>query len=126
MLSLVVSQAASPCESRVALQEIALRGGRRRSRLGTRPAAGATALWAVGRGSRGSSIIIGVGGRAGLGTIVLASFGRHVGGREEVRDGRAGKDVRRAVAEDSRVQDTWVGIAVCAREGDGLVGGTGL
>jgi len=126
MLSLVESLAASPRESRVALQESAMRGGRCRCRLGTRPT-GVTALRTVGRGRRGSSRLGGGGsGLAGLVAIVLAGRGRHVGGREEVRDGRAGEDVRRAGVEDTGVQDAWVGVAVSAGEGDSLVGSAGL
>jgi hypothetical protein len=58
-----------------------------------------------------------------LAAIVLAAVrGRHVGGRGEVRDGRAGKGVRRAGVVDVGVIDARVGVAVGTREGDGLIG----
>ena len=68
---------------------------------------------------------------AGAGTrwvsIVLAAIRcRHVRGRGEVRDGWARKDVRRTGRVDVGVEDARVGVAVCAWEGDSLVGRAGL
>lgn len=109
----VLSQAAPPRERRVAFLEPTHRIGRGLRRLSTGSAAGAAAR----SRSRG-------GWRDGRG--LAAVRGQRVGGRGEVRDWRAGKDVGRAGIVDVRVVDAWVVVAVCAREGDGLVGSAGL
>ena len=117
--TLMLNHAAPPCDRRVALLESAHRAGRAGRglrRLGAGPGAAGTAA----RGRRGWS------GGGGLVIALVAVRVRHVGGRGEIRDGRAGKDVSRAGVIDVRDEDARVAVAVCAREGDGLVGCAGL